>query len=203
MSDEARDELERISANIIRSQERTRQRRQRQRRPAASSSAPPESGISQTSLTSEFDDAQEEMAEDEDAAGAEEAKRTETDTPGRGGSGLAGEDADDDSHKFSTKVYLNEKSLVHMLSDNVRVNLKSGAKAVIDLFLSKLRQTESVAVAKYGTWEEYFLAGAKLDGYENLGRKLTDHLAAIHIIQIVFLWFATAREHNEANRSHW
>ena len=95
MSDEARDELERISANIIRSQERTRQRRQRQRRPAASSSAPPESGISQTSLTSEFDDVQEEMAEDEDAAGAEEAKRTETDTPSRGGSGLAGEGADD------------------------------------------------------------------------------------------------------------
>ena len=122
------------------------------------------------------------MAEEEDAAGAEEAKRTETDTPGRGGSGLAGEDADDDLHKFSTKVYLNEKSLVHMLSDNVRVNLKSGAKAVIDLFLSKLRQTESVAVAKYGTWEEYFLAGAKLDGYENLGRKLTDHLAAIHSV---------------------
>ena len=182
MSDEARDEIEDLQARHIQSVERARQRRQRQRRPAASSSAPPESAVSQTSLASEFEDAQETMAAAEDESGAEEAKRTETDTPGRGGSGLAGEDADDDSHKFSTKVYLNEKSLVHMLSDNVRVNLKSGAKAVIDLFLSKLRQTESVAVAKYGTWEEYFLAGAKLDGYENLGRKLTDHLAAIHSV---------------------
>ena len=79
-------------------------------------------------------------------------------------------------------MYLNEKSLVTMLSDNVRVNLKSGAKAVIELFQSKLRQTESVAVSKYGTWEEYFLAGASLAGQDNLGRKLTEKLNSIHSI---------------------
>ena len=98
------------------------------------------------------------MAGDDDEPGAEEAKRTETETPVRGGDGHAGEDDEDGltPHRFSSKVYLNEKSLVTMLSDNVRVNLKSGAKAVIELFQSKLRQTKSVAVSKYGTWEEYY-----------------------------------------------
>ena len=72
---------------------------------------------------------------------------------------------DVDGHRRSSygKVYMNEKSLIDMLSNNTRVNPKAGAKSVIETFVSKLRQSESLAVAKYGTWEEFYLRGAELD----------------------------------------
>ena len=97
-------------------------------------------------------------SDDEDHAGR-------TTTPGgpdpdaRPDPSLDGGD-DDYRHRRSShgncKVYLNEKSLIDMLSNNTRVNPKAGAKSVIETLTSKLRQSESLAVAKYGTWEELF-----------------------------------------------